>query len=488
MIKDLDYSNRQLLPRWRPFKDFGQLHPQKKVDRPLNEIEDKDLKNAQENWEQNRTIPYALELITLSHIFELSDTYQYKTAIDFILDDHSDILSSNSFLADFLGKTNNNPNHQENIRFLKKQIHQNCTNASLWVDLAYFYKTLGQNNQASKAIQTALYLRPSNVILVRAISKYFLLQNEIDNALALLQNDSIKDNPLIISAEIAISEAYHEKSRLLRKGISVTKNNSISRWGENELFATIGTLEFNSGNSKKGKKLIQQSLLYPNENLIAQTRYISSKFQKDFDISPYNVPNRYETDAWLAYDNNNFSKVLEMSEKWFYYQPFTSTAAVMNSYIRTLIFQEEKASIEMANKALKVCPDSFSLQNNLVVSLLRDNQIEKGNEEFEKLKKFKISTINNDKDVLLATSGLVDYRNGRIKEGELKYRQAVDNFKKSNDFEKMCRCYYYWGCEEKNAQTSNYLTLIQSAKNLADKYNYNDIQIAIQKNFSLPFP
>ncbi len=484
MIKDFDYSNRQLLPRWLPFKDFRMIHPQVQITRPLNLLEQKDYKNSLENWEKNKNIAYALELISLSHVFELADTFSYKSAVDFILNDHLDVLNQNPFLSDFLGKTKVNDDTRDKIHFVRKQLHQNCTNPTLWIDLAYYYEISGQKKQAAKAIRTALYLQPQNIFLIRAIAKYFILENEIDYALSLLNDDNIKSNPLIISAEISIAEAYNKKSRLLRIGSSLIKNENISNNIENELFATIGTMEFNNGNSKKGKKLITQSLMYPNENVIAQTRYISAKFQKQFDISQYNVPNRYETDAWLSYNANNFEKVLEMSEKWFYFQPFTSTSAIMNSYISSLIFQDEKHSVEMAQKALKVSPASFSLQNNLVVALFRQGQTERANEEFEKLKKLKIY-IKDDETVLLATSGLVDYRNGKHEIGRSKYKEAVMHFEKNNDHEKLSRCFYYWGCEAKNAKEADYISLIQSAKALAEKYNINEIQTAIKRNFNL---
>lgn len=485
MIKDFDYSNRQLLPRWVPFKDFGKIHPQENYNKPLNIIEQNDYINSITNWENNKTIPFALELISLSHVFDLADTYAYKTAVDFILNDHEDVLSKNPFLTDFLGKTKETTEDTRiKIHLVRNQLRQNCTNPSLWVDLAFYYEISGQKEQAKRAIITALYLEPKNVFLLRAISKYFLLENEIDFALALLNNDEIKDNPLIISAEISIAEAYKQKSRLLRKGASLIKTNEISNNIENELFATMGTMEFNNGNSKKGKKLLSQSLIFPNENVIAQTRFISAKFQKQIDIAQYNVPNRFETDAWLAYNANNFEKVLDMSEKWFYFQPFTSTPAIMNSYISSLVFQNEIHSVAMARKALKVSPSNFSLQNNLVVALYRQGQIEKANLEFEKLKQLNIY-IKDDEDVLLATSGLVDYRNGRPEIGRAKYQEAVSHFERNNDNEKKARCLYYWACEARNANEADYISLISAAKAVADKYEINEIQTAINKNFKI---
>ena len=59
------------------------------------------------------------------------------------------------------------------------------------------------------------------------------------------------------------------------------------------------------------------------------------------------------------------------------------------------------------------------------------------------------------------------------------------HFEKNNDHEKLSRCFYYWGCEAKNAKEADYISLIQSAKALAEKYNINEIQTAIKRNFNL---
>ena len=76
---------------------------------------------------------------------------------------------------------------------------------------------------------------------------------------------------------------------------------------------------------KKGQKLFSQSLLFPNENILAQTRYISTKFNKNIDSKIPNIPCTYERDSWISYNEGKFENVLKNTTDWFYFQPFSTT-------------------------------------------------------------------------------------------------------------------------------------------------------------------
>ena len=485
MITELDEPNRQLIPRWVPFLDSKIITPTMKTETVINPFEKDNYKKLINEWDEMKTIPFAIELILTSHALDLIDTPDYKEAIDFILSGQQDLLEMNPFLSEILGKRSLNRDSSYNIKILKTMCQININDPSIWIDLAYFYETIGQRKSADKAIRIAMNLYPNNPILLRSLSKFFILRNNIDFALYVLNNsENLNNHPLIISAEISISQTFNVKSKLLRKGMSFINSKDISKPYENELFATIGTLEFNNSNSKKGKKLINQSLYIPNENILAQARYLSTKFQKDIDIHNINIPNRYETDSWIAYNEGNYNKVIEHSENWFYFQPFSPYPAIMNTYINSLIFENEKKSIEIAKKALLASPDNFSLLNNLTVAAYRDNDLALGNKYIEKLRKCS-SLKNNDDIVLIATNALADYRNGNKQTGRAKYQNAVEQFKINNDFEKMARCLYYWGCEAKNSNENDYTELIRKSKELSIKYKFSELLSAIERNFKI---
>lgn len=480
MIKDFDYPNRQLLPRWVPFLESNLYYPSNVNSTKMDDIALGNFKQIINEWDRIHTFPLAGEIISRAHYYDITDIPAYQEALDFLLNDET-FFSDNPFICSILNGDKERKEYQS-ISLLKKEIQYNYT-PSLYVDLAYYYKKLGQTKKAEHAIKIACLLNPNNPHLIRYISRFFLLQKDIDKALYILtQNENLINHPLIISAEISISEAFNYKSKLLRKGHSITKSESITNQFENELFATFGTLEFNNGNSKKGKRLISQSLLAPNENIIAQARYLTAKFQKDIDIRNTSVINRFEADTWIAYNKNDFNSVVEQSKKWFYFQPFSASPAIVNTYINSLIFDNEEDSIKMAQNALKITKDSFSLQNNLVVAACRNNQMDLANNEFKKLQSFTIKE-SIDKEVLLATSGLVDYRNGFYEIGRKKYEDAVLNFEHEKDYEKMARCLYYFACEIKNAKENDYDKVISRSKELAERYKYTEILTAINNHF-----
>lgn len=355
MINDLEYANRQLLPRWVPFSQIQILNPTGFTRLNNTQLEKENYKDLENTWTNKKTVPLAIEIISSSHLLDIEDTVLYKEAIDFLFENHLDVIEINQYLSSILGKeksTESSP--QNNIQKLKKIVRFNNTDDSAWVDLAFFYSIQGQKKQAEKCINTALYLNPTSIFTIKGITKYLLLTGNIDEALWVLnKNDDYKSNPQIISTEISIAEAYNLKSKLLRKGHSIVKEGNITSFEKNELFATFATMEFNSGNSKMGQKLFSNSLIYPNENILAQARYLSSKFNKTINTADINIPGTYERDSWIAYKNENFEDVLKYSIEWFYFQPFSVTPALMNSFINSMVFNNEKKSIEMTKKLLE---------------------------------------------------------------------------------------------------------------------------------------
>lgn len=486
MIKDLEYTNRQILPRWVPFSQINVLNPVKNLVEDNSLLEKNNYKKLEKTWNSIKTVPLAIEIITTSHILDIADTIIYKEAVDYLIENHCDVIKENKYLSSLLGNnTVIQKNARENIHLLRNMSFINPSDDILWVDLAYFYAIQGQQEKARKCIETSLYLKPTNVFSIKSIIKYLLLTDNVEESLWLINsNDDLKDNPQLISTEISICESYGLKSKLLRKGYNITKDLQLHKSIENELFATIATLEFNSGNSKKGQKLFSQSLKFPNENIVAQTRYISMKFNKHIENSYQIVPCAYERDAWVSYNDGDFDKAIDNSKNWFYFQPFSITPAMMNSYINSLIYNREEEAIRIVNKALKISPQNFDLLNNKVVSLFRSNNLNEANTKLQELEKIE-GISQDDSTVLLATQGLAAFRNNQLVDGINKYKQAIEFFKKSNSFEQYCRALYYFAYELKNAKQESCLDIIMECKKIADKYSYKDIQQAIKNSFQL---
>lgn len=483
-MKNFEYSNRQLLPRWLPFSQLKAISPLNSESiNKMNQTEKANFIKLKSHWDMKKTVPLAVELIVLNHIFDMTDDFYYKEAMDYLIDKHKEEFDTNVFLQEILGKNKKTIKYEQNIAILKRESINNVNNCTVWTDLAYFYSILGQQKKAIHCMKIADALYSKDIFSLRSMIKYYLLSKDVDKALWLIyRNDELKNAPESISMEISICEAYRLKSKLLKKGSSLIKNMKISNFSENELFATMATLEFNNGNSKKGMKLFKEALRYPNENIIAQIRYITNKFNKFIDLSQIQIPCRYEADSWIAYNKGTFEEVIKNTHDWFYFQPFSSTPAIMNSYINSLIFQNEVNAIDIAEKALCISKNNFSLQNNLVVSLYRNNNISEANQQIKILKQ--ISSIDDtDRIVLLATEGLSSYRNNEYVKGKEKYQEAIDKFRKKKDTERECRALYYWSCELKNINDNYYIDLLNKSNDLAEKYNYKDIKAAILRNF-----
>lgn len=148
MINDLEYANRQLLPRWVPFSQIQILNPTGFTRLNNNQLEKENYKNLENTWTNKKTVPLAIEIISSSHLLDIEDTVLYKEAIDFLFENHLDVIEINQYLSSILGKeksTESSP--QNNIQKLKKIVRFNNTDDSAWVDLAFFYSIQGQKNR-----------------------------------------------------------------------------------------------------------------------------------------------------------------------------------------------------------------------------------------------------------------------------------------------------------------------------------------------------
>ena len=104
MINDLEYANRQLLPRWVPFSQIQILNPTGFTRLNNTQLEKENYKDLENTWTNKKTVPLAIEIISSSHLLDIEDTVLYKEAIDFLFENHLDVIEINQYLSSILGK------------------------------------------------------------------------------------------------------------------------------------------------------------------------------------------------------------------------------------------------------------------------------------------------------------------------------------------------------------------------------------------------
>jgi len=482
MNNDIEYENRQIIPRWVPFKDscllnqlfvFNSAEP--------NQLELYNYKKIIKDWESNKSLSYAIELIAASHILGMPEYSEYREAVTLIIADKN----KNTFVNSILGKVDdfqcscadskNEIVYRANIHKIRLRLNQTPEDAILWIDLAYYYLLSGNIKKAEKCINISLNINSENYHIIRSAARFYVFLEEPEKALYLLRKAaSLKTNPLVLASEISISEAFDLRSKNIKNASAMIESAKFSDTILSELLGTLATLEFNTGASKKGKKLLEKSLIAPNENTIAQIQFLSKKFDGSFDPTKFHVPCRYEADAWNLYQQQNYYLALDQAEKWFYFQPFSSRSAILYSYLQISIFEDEKKALSLIDSALCLSPDDFALLNNKAVALARSGDTD-GAKHISLLFESRTDIEEEDKSIIKATCGLIAFREGEPERGRLLYKEAINEFKSTNQVIRECRAYYYLAQEEKRINCSDNERYFSLAREIAIKNNIKDI-------------
>jgi hypothetical protein len=495
MKLDIEYNNRQVIPRWLTHHNCRKIViPQNIITLEPTEIEIINHEKLIEEWKSNKTNSFSIQLIASSEVLGLTKTEAFKEAVS-LIKKQKDILNENLLLKDFLYEDYDDEigtvsldsmNIRNSIRDIKSKLMIFCNDPILWMDMAYFYTISGHRQKADKCIRVALSFNNYNSHIIRSSSRYYVLYEDPEKALFIIRSSpDFKKNPLLLSSEIAISEGFGLKSKGVKNGQMLIQDGNNSKELLSELNIAIATLECNSGNLKKGKKRIAESLFGINENSLAQIQYLSKKNDINFLPDQFNIPCKFEVNAWYNYYNHNYKEAADQSEKWFYFHPFSTRPIVLNSYIEGTILNRHKEAVDIINKSLLLSPSNSVLLNNKAFSLAKLNKIDEARECINKI----VSALEdgfdqNDFNVLKATMGLVEYRSGNQKDGNRLYNESYEYFKRNNEYALEARALFFWSLEEEKYNHENAKKLRSQADELGKKYIIHEIEVLLENNKS----
>ncbi len=497
MINDIEYKNRQLIPRWIPYRLHSILtYPQSTDLEPANKAEALHLSHAESDWKRFHTSSFAIELAATALMLGQIDTLDVLGAVNYIKENTTEV-SKNPSIAKLLTAINathvpridrscpepgvfTNSEISSTISDLRRRLRFYPTDALRWIDLAFTYTIAGVARKAANADAIAISLAANNTYVLRCAARFLVHMEEPDKALFLLRSAPISKNPSLLAAEISISEAFRLKSRFVKEARMLVDSGDFSAHDLNEINATLSTLEFNSGNVKKGKRLLKSALLQPGENTLAQAQFLAKKFVVDFDVSSFNTPCKFEASARSNYLLEKYDRALIEASDWFYFQPFTLKAAMLSSYISSVLLDQNTSSIELLNLALRVSPSDPSLCNNMAFSLAR---LGRTDEALHVLSHVSLETIDEDqRAVIRATQGLIKLRQRKREDGERLYNEAIEYFTRIKDDSRISRAHYFYASEMLAFDDDRANNLIRTAFKVAKKGNVHDMLYLIKKN------
>ncbi len=438
---------RRVIPNFRSFSKTSALGELSDPSRDLKPKvwEDKDFFFLKNEWLSNTDVGHAADLMSVGLIINPRDP-EVINAARFILQQESTASLSQINLAHFIinGKPysndihfgtlstfiedNNLPQIRRKINSIKSSLGNFPQNTLGYVELARLYSILGQEKQAKYAMLKALYLGKNNRYVLRSAARLFAHFGEFDIPHTfLMKSDIIRFDPWVLSAEISLSAIHGNISTLIKRGIALIESDRYNPFSVTELAAGIGTIVYYNGPKKKSKKLFERALIKPNDNSLAQVRWISNK-EHILNLYPFEfteVPNKFEAMALDNYYTGNWELTTRNCEEWFLDMPFIKTPITLGSFVSSLL-DDQRTAIDFCKAGMISHPNDPQIMNNLAYHLSLDNRIGEAEATLEKVN---LNEIQNeiDRTCLIATMGLIQFRKGNSDLGRELYNKAIEN-------------------------------------------------------------
>ena len=344
------------------------------------------------------------------------------------------------------------PDTRELIRMYRSRLSENPRNAIGWVDLSLFYAIEGLTDKARRAMEVALALSPFNRFVLRSASRLFIHLDEPDRAHRILRNSPLsKIDPWITAAEIAVATTMHRSPFTIKTGLNLVSSGKFTPEDTTELSIAIGTQEFINGNNRLTRRHLRKSLERPNENSLAQAKWILQDLTGipiQVNIEDFHVLRPFEASAWEALSHAKWIDATSSAIKWMRDQPFSSRPVQLACFLTASVLEDYEASEKLAKLGQIANPSHHSFHIALAFAYGSTNRTTEALEELTKIKGPMASSIEV---AILANRGLVAYRLGDIANGRQMYAEAVKRADQLSDTNSFAAALTYWGREEARA-------------------------------------
>ena len=312
------------------------------------------------------------------------------------------------------------------IHTIRMRLHLMPYNPFLYVDLSRAYLLLGQTGKAEDAMKKALHFGADNRFVARSAARFYLHMSDRERAHELIRaKGAVAVDPWLMAAEISINMLMGKTSSYIKKGRAIIDSGNCSPFGYTELASSIGTQELYAGSNRNSNKLFRKAMIAPNDNSLAQIQWVNSFDPLKFDLN-VQVNNDYEVRTFDAWIQGRYDEAAHEAVSWICDMPFSHKPINIGYTICSNFTHDFALASAILDVGLRTDESNPFLLNNKAYCAARDNQIEVAKETFEKLQA--ISCLDNSlswKVCVPATEGLILYRDGKHKEGAVKYQEAI---------------------------------------------------------------
>ncbi len=341
----------------------------------------------------------------------------------------------------------------EHARFrvhrLRAYLREHPRSALRWLDLALAHVTLGNTDQATRAIRAALAIAPDNRLVLRSSSRFFVHANEFGEALRWLSSsDRLQSDPWLLAAHIAVSQLADVPIRLIRTARELLIDNSVSPFSASELAAALASEELRAGREKRARGLMLDAVRDPTDNALAQAVWARDHGLADVG-TVQSAPRAYEAEALASVQVADWRRAQSAVASWIADEPFSLSAAVNASYVALTGLEDYALAVEYAEVGLRTHPLNPILLNNAAFASARLGHTDEADQYLS------LATSNDPEQeaTLTATRGLTRFRAGDVGAGRALYRQATADLIKSDARDLANLCQIMWSFEEARAQT-----------------------------------
>lgn len=359
-------------------------------------------------------------------------------------------------------------------RIVKREPH----NAVRWTDLALAQVTLGSLPAAERSMRTALNLQPANRFVVRSAVRLYLLLDQFDLAHHVVSHDpSLVRDPWLRATSLATASLSGQSPTSMRATRRVLEVGHYSPWHLSELAGQVATLELGAGDMRRARRTMRQALVDPTENSLAQAEWASAQHGIDAPSSDkLTRPLSFEARALANAAAANWEESIHAAIGWHADQAFDPSPAIFLSYIASITKENYALSEEAARRGLISNPSHGLLRNNLVFALANQGKTSEAREQLLRVPQPRPGT--REGFTLMATKGLVRFREGDPEGGRALYSTAVERLlsvPENRDVGTLAQI--FWAREELRAGTPNAPALVSTALSLAGNSQSGEVKL-----------
>lgn len=437
-----DKEGRLLLPEWLKTGNALTSFEIKPINNNMAGLGEDNTDYLYEDFSISKTLDKAIELLNVAFIE--GREAEARLAAKFVVqgfDLPPQILNLAKYILQGEERKEKDPEEDiGSIKFLRNWLKKNPKDTLSWLDLARAYVAIGKMESAEKAITVSLSLQPNHRLVVRNASRFFvnIHHNDIAHKI-ILKQPSLKEDPWLLSAEIAIAESYNRPLKMVSHAKRIIDSKKYSACHLTELESSIATLELSNGLVKKARKLYMSSLLKPTDNSLAQAKWAERnshipKLVSSDLLAKHN--GAYEAKLWEKYYQYEIPEAIELGMKWFEDEPYSVQPAIMINYLASLL-DDYELCLKVTKYALNIDKDNETLKLNKIFAelcMLNEKQADSALSYIDScgdiLKSLTLTDDNNTLAHTYANLGLLYYKINSLDLGREYYDMAYETFAK----------------------------------------------------------